>query len=168
MEQVSITTLTAMQWREYRDLRLRALEESPDAFATTWAQARAYPDEEWAARLQRVSPDVDLPLIARVGDRPAGLLWCRIESPGDAVAHLYQMWVAPECRGGGIGRTLMNRALEWARSAGVRTVVLGVTAGDRPARRLYESAGFLPAGELESLRPGSDLMVQTMQCRLTP
>ena len=31
-------------WQEYRDIRLRSLQDSPDAFGTTYPEAAKYPD----------------------------------------------------------------------------------------------------------------------------
>ncbi|MNJ78270.1 Mycothiol acetyltransferase [compost metagenome] len=76
------------------------------------------------------------------------------------------MWVAPEARGLGAGRALLQSALDWARRAGMRHVRLGVTAADSPAMRLYRAQGFLPAGPLEPLREGSPLMAQAMALEL--
>jgi len=41
------------EWRIYRDLRLRALADSPDAFGSTFERERDRPDAEWADRLAR-------------------------------------------------------------------------------------------------------------------
>jgi ketosteroid isomerase-like protein len=50
---------------------------------------------------------------------------------------------------------------------GVARLVLGVTEGETPARRLYEGAGFHVCGDLEPLRPGSALRSQKMLLELT-
>jgi len=53
------------------------------------------------------------------------------------------MYVAPEARGSGIGRTLLLAALELARSVpAIRQVNLCVNASNSAAIRLYQSAGF--------------------------
>ena len=72
------------------------------------------------------------------------------------------MWVAPEARGPGAGRALLEAAVDWARKKGCRELHLGVTAADSPALRLYQSHGFRALGPLEPLREGSALMVQAM------
>lgn len=76
------------------------------------------------------------------------------------------MWVAPEFRGRGIGRLLLMRIIEWARSQGAGSVKLGVTLGNRLAADLYRSVGFGPTGEPVPIRPNRDLLVQDMQLHL--
>ncbi len=50
--------------------------------------------------------------------------------------------VAPEARGQGIGRALLEAACESARAAGIRRMTLRVLAHNAPARRLYGRCGF--------------------------
>lgn len=162
LKDIELRTLQPPEWRAYRDLRRRALRDAPDAFGSTIEQSLLIPDEEWAARLTRVKSDYDHPLVAILGNELKGLLWSRVEANDASVARLYQMWVAPEIRGHGVGRTMVQTALAWMRGIGVKRAILGVTNGDRPARRLYDAMGFQPIGELEPLREGSSQNVQEM------
>ncbi len=156
------------EWRTYRDLRLGALEESPDAFGSTLALEIPRPDAEWARRLEAgARSPTDLPLVARVGDRAIGLAWGRIQDTDAQVAHVFQVWVAPEHRGRGIARALLNAVIDWAGAAGVQYLALDVTCGDGPAMRLYSRAGFSPSGDPQPLRPGSRLMKQSMRLPLS-
>jgi len=50
--------------------------------------------------------------------------------------------VVPERRGHGLGRALMNAALELARQEGAVWIDLGTSEADVVARKLYESLGF--------------------------
>jgi GNAT superfamily N-acetyltransferase len=163
----SIRTFASHEWRTYRDLRLRALADSPDAFGGTLAQEKDRPDTEWASRLTSgVESRCDLALLAEVGSEPIGLAWGRIETSNLDVANLYQMWVAPNSRRLGAGRMLLEVVIAWAKAAYVHYLALGVTCGDSPAMRLYLRAGFKPVGEPEPLRPGSELMAQPMRLAL--
>lgn len=55
------------------------------------------------------------------------------------------MYVAPEARGKGIGKLLIEALLDDARKReGVEDIVLAVTVGNDSARRLYIQAGFQP------------------------
>jgi ribosomal protein S18 acetylase RimI-like enzyme len=155
------------EWRTYRDLRLRALAESPDAFGSTLALERARPDAEWARRLDTgARSSSELPLVAERGGDAVGLAWGRLAGEEPGVAHLYQVWVAPQHRGHGVGRLLLDAVVAWARAAGAHTLALDVTCGDTPAMRLYTRAGCQPAGELAPLRPGSPLQVQPLRLAL--
>lgn len=163
----SVRPLRAHEWQIYRTLRLSALADSPDAFGGTLAEEESRADGEWANRLALGADHRwNLPLLAEAAE-PVGLAWGRIEKTNPDVANVYQMWVAPTHRGLGAGRLLLNTIIAWASAAGVRCVVLGVTCGESPARRLYVRAGFTPIGKVKPLRPGSDLLVQRMQMLLS-
>jgi putative acetyltransferase len=50
--------------------------------------------------------------------------------------------VAKDARGHGVGRALLEAAIEWACSAGIRKLELHVFPWNEPAIRLYEHFGF--------------------------
>lgn len=60
----------------------------------------------------------------------------------DDVCELRKMYFLPGARGGGMGRALLARAIEEARSFGYRTMYLETLTGMDAARRLYEKLGF--------------------------
>ena len=161
---VSINTFLPHEWQRYRDLRLRALADSPDAFGSTLAHEQSRTDDEWAARLINASTSrADLPLVARVSGQVAGLAWAKINPLDHKVVNLYQMWVAPEFRQLGVGQMLLNRAIDWAREVNAQSMMLGVTCSNSSALRLYTRTGFVALGEPEPLRVGSTLISQYMQ-----
>ena len=151
----------------YRQLRLRALQDSPDAFGSTWERESTRPDEDWKARLADIDDRFSLPLVALWNDEPVGLAWGRIEPVLMERADLYHMWASPEHRGRGIGRALLQAVIEWA-SDRAKYIVLGVTLGNDAAIGLYAGAGFVAFGEPEELRPGSDKLIQNMKLVLEP
>src|SRR5436305_1043519 len=55
---------------------------------------------------------------------------------------LHDVIVAPEHRGRGVGRLLINTTLEFFRSRGVPRVVLSTAERNEAAQRLFESMGF--------------------------
>jgi GNAT superfamily N-acetyltransferase len=163
----TIRSFAAHEWATYKRLRLHALADSPDAFGRTLAEEQDRPDELWSSRLAAgAGSEWDLPLLAEVDGLPAGLAWGRIESSNPELANLYQMWVAPEYRGLGAGRMLLEAVIAWARAKGARHLELGVTLRDSPAMRLYTRAGFELAGEPEPIRPGAELLATPMRLEL--
>ena len=57
-------------------------------------------------------------------------------------AHLEELYVVPERRGHGLGRALLDAAMEFSRERGAARIDLGTSEADVAARALYESAGF--------------------------
>ena len=54
--------------------------------------------------------------------------------------------VAAGHRRRGVGRALLEQAVEWARDAGIRKLELHVFPWNEPAIALYESFGFVREG----------------------
>lgn len=80
------------------------------------------------------------------GDGPDGIAVLRFRPALWAKgldAHLEELYVAPEKRGQGMGRALLEETMEVSRHAGAVRIDLGTEETDTEARRLYESAGFV-------------------------
>ena len=151
----------------YRALRLRALEDAPGAFGSTLAREQALDDADWAWRQGlAASSGRDRPLVAECGGEALGLAWAKVDAGDSQVVNLFQMWVAPEGRGQGVAALLLAEAAGWARSRGARSMELGVIEGNEAARRLYERAGFIPAGAPQPVRPGDTRLEQMMRLAL--
>ena len=58
-------------------------------------------------------------------------------------AYLEELYVAPPRRGEGLGRALLDLAMQAARDRGAIWIELGTSEEDVAARGLYESAGFI-------------------------
>ena len=57
--------------------------------------------------------------------------------------YLAELYVVPQSRGRGLGRSLMEAAIEAARARGADHMDLGTSEDDVAARSLYESLGFI-------------------------
>ena len=149
----------------WRELRLRALADSPDAFGEMLEKAKTYDEAAWHRYVDR-RPDA-IRLFAERDGVPIGM--CVVVIGDDArTANVYAMWVAPEARGSGAGRTLVDAALTWARSRAALAVTLHVSERHEPAKRLYLRCGFADTGVRESLRPGSPIQTDVLVARLPP
>ncbi len=83
--------------------------------------------------------------VLLAGEEPVGLAVLRfraaIWSQG-LECYLAELYVVPAMRGRGLGRALMQRAIELARERGADHMELGTGEQDVAARGLYESLGF--------------------------
>ena len=157
MPTMEIRPVRAQEWEAFRDLRLRALVDAPDAFRTTHDQAALRSDEEWVAITRSTAEHADMvSWIAIANDAHVGQAFSRIEED-EAALGIFGMWVAPEVRGTGVGKGLLEAAESWGRQRGCTTAVLSVTEGNAAAESLYRAAGYRPTGGSEPLRDGSPL-----------
>lgn len=137
-------------WQRARGVRMRALEDVPEAFWVTAEEEAAVTPAEWQQRLRRSDSatfvasrdgqDVGIAVGARHHARPAD-------------AGLYAMWVAPHARGGGVARRLVEGVTAWAQERGFRALRLDVGDANAPAVAFYERLGFSPTGAGARFRP---------------
>jgi len=84
--------------------------------------------------------------ILLLGDGPDGLAQLRFRRAiftEGLDAHLEELYVVPAKRGRGLGRALLEAAMDAAREEGATRIDLGTSEDDVAARALYESAGFI-------------------------
>jgi GNAT superfamily N-acetyltransferase len=83
--------------------------------------------------------------VVLAGDPPEGLALMRFRPAlwtQTLDCYLEELYVVPDRRGHGIGRELMNAAMDLARERGAGDMHLGTGEDDVAARALYESLGF--------------------------
>jgi GNAT superfamily N-acetyltransferase len=146
-----------------RDVRLRALQDTPWAYGSTYARELAYPPERWA---WFAAQEDSVIYVAVDGDSGVGMAGGFVPEPGTVM--LWGMWVAADARRHGLGRALVEAVVGWAGERGVDTVRLRVTDDERmaPAAALYRTLGFTPTGEREPL--GSDPSLVTIILTRSP
>jgi ribosomal protein S18 acetylase RimI-like enzyme len=139
----------ATDWEALRQLRLRALADAPDAFASTLAAEVAFPVEVWWQRAQ--SGPASANFIAREGGVDVGLAAVFAEPDAPGRMHLVSMWVDPHHRRRGVARALVGQVVRWAADRRAREVILWVADQNTAARLLYERIGFRPTGACQPL-----------------
>ena len=98
-----------------------------------------------AERLERLLADGDDGTVLLVGDEPDGLAQIRFRYSlysGALDAYLEELYVAPAHRGHGMGRALLEAAMDAACTQGATRMELVTSEDDTAARGLYESLGF--------------------------
>jgi ribosomal protein S18 acetylase RimI-like enzyme len=145
-----IRILTADDAAAYQALRLRGLRESPEAFGSTWEAEAPLPLEEIAGRLARGAGRENVVFGAfDDGGQLVGLagLGRQTHTKARHLAGVWGMYVAPEARGRGVGRALMDALITHARTLpGLERLTLGVVPENAPARALYQALGFTTYG----------------------
>jgi RimJ/RimL family protein N-acetyltransferase len=138
--------LSATDAEAYQALRLRSLEEHPEAFALALEDEQQTSLETVARRLEQASTERYI-LGAFEGKTLIGMLSFR-RWEGLKIQHRASvggMYVPPELRGRGVGRALLEEAIDRARAiTGVEDLMLAVTVGNEQARALYLKVGFIP------------------------
>ncbi|GAA3548791.1 N-acetyltransferase [Aeromicrobium flavum] len=136
---LTIAPVSPGDWRRWRAVRTRALDEDPAAFACSahaWIEG-GDTEERWRAR---IAARGRLFLATDEHGRDVGM----IGLTADEEPELISMWVAPEARRAGAGRQLVETVLQ---VAGSRPVRLRVMADNRDAIAFYAGCGFVLTGD---------------------
>ncbi len=145
---MEVRLLTADDAPAFQALRLRALREHPEAFASTFEEEQQEPLAQVARQL-RDGPPLNFALGALAAETLVGLTHLA-RYPGAKLRHKARiggMYVAPEVRGQGVGAALLDAAIAQAEAlGGIEALTLAVTVGNTAARALYRAAGFVPFG----------------------
>lgn len=151
-----------------REVRLRALETDPDAFATTYDRAVSRGEEVWEQSAASASSgDEEIIFVAEADDAFLAMAGAFTSPEEPSTRHLYGMWVAPEARASGLGTRLAEEIEDWSRTVGAEEIELWVVEANHTAVRLYERAGFMPTGETQPLPSNPDLVEMKMRLDLT-
>lgn len=146
---IALTVLTAEHWRLWRELRLKALADSPCAFSSTLGEWQGEGDTErrWRDRLDNVPFNA----IAYLDGSSAGMVSATTPDPVDESVALISMWVAPFARGRAIGDALVEAVIAWSAERQARCVVLDVMEGNDHAIALYRRHRFEDQGRVRSV-----------------
>jgi ribosomal protein S18 acetylase RimI-like enzyme len=159
---VRLRRLQANEVEPLRELRLRALQQNPEAFAETYDEARERPLEDWATW----AGDESLAIVVAIdGERWVGMVACRLLEPDSS--WLSALWVDPAVRGTGLGLRLVEAAAEWATEQGAAAVELSVTTNNPAAAAFYARAGFAETGRRRPL-PSDPSRTEVFLRRISP
>jgi len=140
MSEISVRALGEEDWQQYRDIRLAALQEAPDAFVATWAQEEAFDEQVWRARMLRSTRL----LAEREGSVVGVVSLGQAEESFAHSAELFGFWVAPEARGTGVAWKLVEAGAEEARKEGHSQLGYWVGTDNGRAVAFASSFGFRP------------------------
>ena len=143
---MEIQRLTVEEGARLRAIRLCALRDAPHAFGTTFEESATWPPEVWSKQLAGMAA-----FVAVTGDSDVGLVRGVPHGTAKDTARLSSLWVAPEARSTGVGASLIDAVVEWARSEGFGQLQLGVNDDKVAAIALYTRKGFEPSGEVGTL-----------------
>lgn len=163
-EQAVVSRVHPDQWVTYREVRLAALTDAPDAFSSNLDRELAFDEEVWRGRLGS-----NASFLAWHDGKPVGTITVleydeSHNHPYTGAWHLVAMWVSPKARRLGVGGRLVATVAEHARAAGAPSIVLWVFEANSSARHLYQRTGFRPT-ELRDSRPGNPDDIEILMIR---
>lgn len=145
---ISLEPITVQNAIKFKEIRLRALQDAPSAFSSTYAKESEVNDAAWVERASQWSGEHSVAYLAMDGDISCGIAAAFVNHENKACAQLVSMWVAPSHRRLGVASSLVETIIEWARLQGVHTLRLLVTSDNEAAIKFYEHLGFTMIGSI--------------------
>jgi ribosomal protein S18 acetylase RimI-like enzyme len=144
LEQLSLRLI-----KEFKTVRLRALEDTPSAFGSTYLKESQLSDEDWRKRVTTWNSNSGACYIAMDKSEPCGIIASYFDKADPQRACVASMWVAPAHRRTGLGTMLMDAVERWVRSHGAVELRLMVTSSNPIATAFYQRLGYAFTGNTE-------------------
>jgi GNAT superfamily N-acetyltransferase len=161
---VSLRRLAPPEVDLHRDLRLRALRESPDSFGESFTEAAARPLQYWETLTRSVTePSAQVMLLACRGDDVLGSTYGLLDRTRADAGRVGGMWVDPAWRRDGVGRALLEGVIDWAERRGLGQLGLWAPAHSPAAIALYTGAGFRATGERRPIPTNPSVWIVAME-----
>jgi GNAT superfamily N-acetyltransferase len=141
---VEVRQLIQSEWETLRDIRLRALADSPTSFGATLANESTFDGAKWRSRIGNESAwFVGFAHAAAVGLAHGALR--------DSQAFMGSVWVHPDHRGTGIADQLVGKVTGWAKGTGCATLLFHVSQVNDRAKAFYARHGAYSTGQTKPL-----------------
>jgi GNAT superfamily N-acetyltransferase len=137
MTEITVRVLDESEWSVYRDVRLRALAESPGSFTATLAEETDREEQFWRDRMTR-----SLRLLAEQGPVPQGIVSLGPYEQEPSAAEVFGLYVVPEARGTGVAWRLVEAAAALATRQAYLQLYYWVGTDNGRAVGFAENFGF--------------------------
>ncbi|MDQ2710484.1 MAG: GNAT family N-acetyltransferase [Actinomycetota bacterium] len=147
MSEISVRLLRVEDWRDYREVRLAALQESPQAFQATYAEEATKLEPHWRDCMGQADR-----LLAEREGTPLGVASVMMNDAATQSADLCDLWVKPEVRNTGIASRLAQAAADQAVQDGCTHLFYWVSTENGRAIAFASNAGFRVTSQRRTTR----------------
>ena len=152
MSEIIVRLLGEGDWQPYRDIRLAALLDAPDAFVATRSEEAVFDEQAWRARMLRSRR-----MLAECDGSPVGVVSLGHGGPDQTGgAELFGLWVAPAGRGAGVAWKLVEAGAGQALADGHSHVGYWVGTDNGRAVAFASGFGFRPTAQRRPMRVVSE------------
>lgn len=132
------------EWQLMKRVRLAALQDAPQAFATSFASAQSMADTHWQQRAaEGAQGEKSFCTLAFDNSEPIAMAIGLPDETNAHYSHLVAMWVSPNYRGSNAARLILEEIFHWAKKRGARYIFAGVTENNHRAESFYRKMGFI-------------------------
>ncbi len=147
MTDVMVRLLDEDEWQLYRDVRLAALRDAPEAFVARFEDEASYDEDFWRDRMSRATR-----IVAERGNEPVGLVCLGLHDEDPETGAVFGLWTAPSVRGQHVAWDLVSTARQKAAEDECRLLYFWVVSDNASAVGFAGSFGFRPTSERRPVR----------------
>jgi GNAT superfamily N-acetyltransferase len=145
---VTIRVLDQNEWERYREVRLAALEDAPEAFVASFENEASRGEEFWRERMARA-----IRIVAEREGKPVGLVGLGLHDDDDPeTGEIFGLWTSPTVRGRRVARGLVSTAAQKASEDGCRLLYFWAVSDNASAVGFASSFGFRPTSKRRPVR----------------
>src|ERR1700761_6764138 len=121
---VTLHQITPALSASYKTVRLRALQDTPSAFGSTYSRESQFSETDWHSRAANLCTPQSIGYLAHHQNEYCGIACGFLDKRDPRSAELVSMWVAPNHRRTGTGKQLVDAIESWARLCPAHTLRL--------------------------------------------
>ncbi len=159
---ISIRRITKNDVEVFREVRLKALKDSPASFGQKYEEEVEKQLHYWQDLVDKVSPSTkNVAFLLFDIEKPVGvILGFDKENENGGLGG---MWIDPAYRQQGLASKLVERVIEWAKAKGLSKMRLWNVDGNEAAEKLYRKFGFQLTGEKKPLESDPTLTISEFE-----
>ncbi len=164
---VRIRSAHRNEWRVWKDIRLEALQDAPESFGERYQDAMEKDDARWQRDFQKVMESEKQEIFFAAADNlVVGLLFVFVRDQDTKIGGIGGLWIAPEYRKKGIGKQIVEKAMEWMRGKNLQAVTFWNNKSGEASSKFYEKLGFTYTGIEKPLESNSKCIIGEMRKEL--
>ena len=148
---ILIRQLTGNDWREFSQIRLKALQTDPTVFGSNYQIESQMTEAEWQSRLQ--AKDNAIFLIFE-NETPIGMTCVSVDrdDPTKKTALLWGTWLEPHFRGKGLSKLMYQTRINWAKEhPTVEKIIVSHRASNLSSKYANQKHGFVLTHKIEKV-----------------
>lgn len=147
MPDIDVRILGEDDWPLYREVRLAALEDAPEAFVARHEDEAALDDDVWRERM-----NLSHRIVAERNGTTVGVVSLGLHGDDPKLGEVFALWTAPSSRGARVARGLVEVAARRSAADGRERLYFWAGSDNAAAIGFASSFGFRPTSERRPVR----------------
>jgi len=135
--------VTTSDWKQYKEIRLEALQKEPQAFGSSYNREKDRTEEEWRDKLSQSENSQGKSFFYAVSEGKNFVAMGGAYQDENDEWNIISIYTKKEYRGRGLGQTIINSIIGELKDRKIKRAYLSVNSFQKTAQRLYEKNGFI-------------------------